>query len=45
LKKLWPFRVERVNNSKKTPPNDIKTSSQTPTKFHACCFVVIKIQR
>jgi hypothetical protein len=31
---------------KKTkPPNATKASSQAPTKFLICCFVVIKVQR
>jgi hypothetical protein len=47
LRKLWPFKVERVNNSKKKnkPPNATKASSQTPKKFLVCCFITIKVQR
>ncbi len=45
LKKLWPFKVEGVKNSKNKPPNATKAGSQTPTKFLVCCFVVVRIQR
>jgi hypothetical protein len=30
---------------KNKPPNATKVDSQTPTKFLACFFVVIKVQR
>jgi hypothetical protein len=45
MKKLWPFKVKGVKNSKNKPPNAIKTGSQTPKNFLVCCFVVVRIQR
>jgi hypothetical protein len=34
-----------VKNSKNKPPNAIKASSQIPTEFFICCFVVVRVQR
>jgi hypothetical protein len=45
LRKLWPFKIKGIKNSKKKPPNVIEGDSQTPTKFLVCCFVLIKVQR
>jgi hypothetical protein len=36
---------KRVKNSKNKPPNVIKASSQTPTKFLVFYFVVAKFLR
>jgi hypothetical protein len=45
-RKLRPFKIEGVKNfKKKKPPNAMKTSPQTPTKFFVCCFVAIKVLR
>jgi hypothetical protein len=45
LRKLWPFKLEGVNNSKNKPSHVIKASSQTHTKFLVCYFIIIRIQR
>jgi hypothetical protein len=42
-RKLWPFKVEGVKNSKKKPLNAIKAGCQTPTKFLVCYYVVVKV--
>jgi hypothetical protein len=34
-----------VKNTKKKPLNVIKVGSQTPIKFLACCFVLVKVLR
>jgi hypothetical protein len=45
LRKLWPFKVEGVNNSKKKPTDATKTGFQTPKKFLVCCSIANKVQR
>jgi hypothetical protein len=44
LKMLWPFKIEG-SRIQKQPPNATKASSQMPTKFLICCFVVVKVQQ
>jgi hypothetical protein len=34
-----------VKNSKNKSPNVTKASSQTPTKFLVCYFIVVRVQR
>jgi hypothetical protein len=45
MRKLWPPKLKRVENSKKKPPNTTKVGSQTPKKFFLCYFVAIRVQR
>jgi hypothetical protein len=43
LKKLWPFKIEVVKNSKKKHSNATKVGSQTLTKFLVCYYIVIRV--
>jgi hypothetical protein len=45
LRKLQPFLVKKVKNTKKQTTEYYKTSSWSPKKFLVCCSITIKIQR
>jgi hypothetical protein len=45
LRKLWPFQVEGVNNSKNKPTDATKTGFQTPKKFLVCCSIANKVPK